>query len=73
MDEAGCKDSLGTVNVLGAVDEDGKCTVQVEELGEVGVAGLLLGHDCESATNGCSYSHQLLEAADGESIDSVEG
>ena len=60
MDEAGCKNSLSAVNVLGAVDEDGKCAVSVEELGEVGVAGLLLGHDGESATNGCSYSHQLL-------------
>ena len=60
MDEAGCKNSLGAVNVLGAVDEHGKCAVQVEELGEVGVAGLLLGHDGESATNGCSDSHQLL-------------
>ena len=45
----------------------------MEKLGEVGVAGLLLGHDGESATNGCSDSHQLLEAADGESVDSVKG
>ena len=58
MDEAGCKDGLGAVDVLGAVDEHGKCAVQVE--GEVGVAGLLLSHDGESATNGCSNSHQLL-------------
>ena len=60
MDEAGCKDGLGAVNVLRAVDKHGKCAVQVEELGEVGVAGLLLGHDGESAPNGCSDSHQLL-------------
>ena len=60
MDEASGKDGLSAVNVLGAVDQDRKCAVQVEELGDVGVAGLLLGHDGESATNGCSYSHQLL-------------
>ena len=60
MDEAGCKDGLGAVDVLGAVDERGKCAAQVEKLGEVGVAGLLLGLDGESATNGCSDSHQLL-------------
>ena len=60
MEEAGGKDGLGAVDVLGAVNEDGKCSVQVEELGEVGVAGLLLGQDGESATNGCADSHQLL-------------
>ena len=60
MDKAGCKDGLGTVDVLGAVDEHGKCSMQVEELGEVGVAGLLLCQDGESATDGCSNSHQLL-------------
>ena len=60
MEKAGCKDGLGTVDVLGAVDEHRKCSVQVEELGEVGVAGLLLGQDGESATDGCSNSHQLL-------------
>ena len=60
MEKAGCKDGLGTVDVLGAVDKDRKCSVQVEELGEVGVAGLLLGQNGESATDGCSNSHQLL-------------
>ena len=60
MDKAGCKDGLGTVDVLGAVNERGECSVQVEKLGEVGVAGLLLGQDGESATDGCSDSHQLL-------------
>ena len=60
MEKAGCKDGLGTVDVLGAVDEDRKCFVQVEELGEVSVAGLLLGQNGESATDGCSNSHQLL-------------
>ena len=60
MEKAGCKDGLGTVDILGAVDEHRKCAVQVEELGEVGVAGLLLGQNSESATDGCSNSHQLL-------------
>ena len=27
VDEAGCKDGLGAVDVLGAVDEHGKCAV----------------------------------------------
>ena len=60
MDKAGCKDGLGTVDVLGAVNEHRECSVQVEELGEVGVAGLLLGKDGESATDGCTNTHQLL-------------
>ena len=60
MEKAGCEDGLGTVDVLGAVDKGRKCPVQVEELGEVGVAGLLLGQNGESATDGCSNSHQLL-------------
>ena len=31
MDKAGCKDGLGPVDVLGAVNEHRECSVQVEE------------------------------------------
>ena len=60
MNKASGEDGLGTIDVLGTVNEHGKCSVQVEKLGEVGVAGLLLGKDGESATDGCSNTHQLL-------------
>ena len=60
MDKACDKDGLGTVDVLGVVNEHGECSVQVEKLGEVGVAGLLLGKGSESAANGCSHTHELL-------------
>ena len=72
MDKACGEDGFGSVDVLGVVDQNGKCMVQVEKVLHGGVAGLLLAEDSESAADGCPHTHQVLQATDGEAIDPVK-
>ena len=44
----------------------------MEQVVEVGVAGLLLGEGSESAADGCPHTHKLLQAPDRQTIDPVE-
>ena len=44
----------------------------MEQVVEVGVAGLLLGEGSESAADGCPHTHKLLQAPDWQTIDPVE-
>ena len=37
-----------------------------------GVAGLLLAENSESAADGCAHADQVLQTADGESVDATE-
>ena len=37
-----------------------------------GVAGLLLAENSESAANGCTHADQVLQTADGESVNATE-
>ena len=72
MDKACGKNGFGSVDVLGVVNQNGKCMVQVEKVLHGGVAGLLLAEDSESAADGCPHTHQVLQATDGEAIDPVK-
>ena len=46
--------------------------MQVEEVLQGGVAGLLLAEQGESTADGCPHTHQVLQAADGKPIDPAE-
>ena len=70
VDQANGKDGLGAFDVLGVVDEVRKCLVEFEELLHGGMAGLLLAGDCKSAADGGANANELLEATNGEAIDS---
>ena len=72
MDEACRKNGFCAFDVLCVVDQKGKSAVEVEELLHGVVAGLLLAENSESAANGCSHTHQVLQTANREAIDSAE-